>query len=125
MSESSDQALIDNRDDEALVFAKVGQAQLSSYEDQTRGNDVPLAAAAEYGILCLRDAEGIGRISLQFRYNRVACVDQSFATVIIAVRVAHITQHRSSLVSVSMYQGLSWYISKLGDGCRASCCQDA
>lgn len=67
MSESSEQAWIDSRDDEALVFAKVGQAQLSSLEDQTRGNDVPLAAAAKYGILCLRDAEGIFGISLQIR----------------------------------------------------------
>ena len=64
MSERSDQGLIDSRDDEALLFAKVGQAQLSSYEDQTRGNDVPLAAAAEYGILCLRDAEGTAELSL-------------------------------------------------------------
>lgn len=63
MSESSDQALVDSRDDEALVFAKVGQVQLSSHEDQTRGNAVPLAAAADCGILCLRDAEGTAELS--------------------------------------------------------------
>lgn len=72
MSESSDQALIDNRDDETLVFAKVGQAQLSSHEDQTRGNDVPLAAAAQYGVLCLRDAEGTVTMSLQFEHHTIA-----------------------------------------------------
>lgn len=59
MSQCSDQAEIDNRDDEDLVFAKVGTAKLSYHEDQTRGDDVPVAAASEHGILCLRDDEGI------------------------------------------------------------------
>lgn len=64
MSDCSDQGGIDSRDDEDLVFAKVGKAKLSYREDQTRGNSVALAAAAEHGILCLRDDEGIGGMRL-------------------------------------------------------------
>ena len=77
MSESSGQAEIDSRDDEALVFAKVGQAKLSSYEDQARGNDVPLAVAAEYGTVCLRDAEGIGGTRLQSHTLSSTCRSNS------------------------------------------------
>ena len=55
---------MDNRDDEDLVFARVGNAKLSYREDQTRGNDVPLTAAAEHGVLCVRDDEGISVINI-------------------------------------------------------------
>ena len=60
MSDSSDQAELGSRDDEALVFARVGQAKLCpDGEDQDRANNVPLTSAADHGLICVKDGNGI------------------------------------------------------------------
>ena len=59
MSEGSEQAELDSRDDETLVFRKVGEAKLRSageYEEQ--GNQVLLAASSECGVACIQNAAG-------------------------------------------------------------------
>lgn len=67
MSDSSDHAELDIRDDDTLVFARVGQGvQLCcKEEDQARHNDVPLTSAADHGVICVGDANGIYCTTLQ------------------------------------------------------------
>ena len=59
MSDTSDYAELDSRDDDALVFARVGHAKLCpDEEDQDRDNHVPLTSAADNGVICVRDSKG-------------------------------------------------------------------
>ncbi|KAL3145685.1 hypothetical protein ABBQ32_003220 [Trebouxia sp. C0010 RCD-2024] len=65
MSDSADHAELDTRDDDSLVFARVGQGVhlCPQEEDQSRHNDVPLTSAADYGVICVGDANGVHIIS--------------------------------------------------------------
>lgn len=67
MSDSADHAELDTRDDDSLVFARVGQGVhlCPQEEDQSRHNDVPLTSAADYGVICVGDANGIYCTTLQ------------------------------------------------------------
>jgi len=59
MSEVPEQADLADREEDTLVFRKVGETSLAVGDDtEVHGNQVVLAAAPEHGLVCVRDASG-------------------------------------------------------------------
>ena len=60
MSDGSEQAALEDREDETLVFRQVGHLQLQPEdENEPHGDHVVLAAASAYGLACITDAAGV------------------------------------------------------------------
>ncbi len=59
MPEVPEQADLADREEDTLVFRKVGETSLAVGDDtEVHGNQVVLAAAPKHGLICVRDASG-------------------------------------------------------------------
>lgn len=59
MPDIPEQANLADREEDTLVFRKVGETSLAVGDDtEVPGNQVVLAAAPKHGLICVRDASG-------------------------------------------------------------------
>ncbi|KAL0040303.1 hypothetical protein WJX77_002783 [Trebouxia sp. C0004] len=60
MPELPEQADLPGREEDTLVFRKVGETSLAFGDDtEVHGNQIVLAAAPKHGLVCVRDASGV------------------------------------------------------------------
>jgi len=59
MPDIPEQADLADREEDTLVFRKVGETSLAVGDDtEVHGNQVVLSAAPKHGLVCVRDASG-------------------------------------------------------------------